>query len=181
MNTIFQRLRYTSGLVLLGIVLGGCAQNGVIIKRIDPVSEALIPARADDMQQTIANLYDLLRDPRFQCRASYYLFALGEDDPSVMNDILFSEECRKEIPEEILLVERLLASEEELDTCLKKTAALSSKGKRLKRPLAALRNENENLRETAEALSKENERLRYEIEKMEEIRRETEQLRLNRP
>ncbi len=173
MNPFSHRIRYTSGLILLGIVLGGCAQNGLINKRIDPVSEALIPARADDIQQAIANLYDLLGDPRFQCRASYYLFALGEDDPSVMNDILFSEECRREIPEEILLVERLLASEKELDNCLK--------NKRLKRSLETLRKENENLRETAKTLSKENERLRYEIEKMEEIRRETEQLRLNRP
>ncbi|MBW1720030.1 MAG: hypothetical protein JRJ43_10815 [Deltaproteobacteria bacterium] len=129
----------------------------------DPWKEATQLLRDGRVDEAISNLKSLLNDPDYSCRAAFYLFAFdGAQDEYIR--IIRSETCEYKTPGEAKLVEKLLTTE-------KKLLQLKSEYNKQQSSVSALRKETENL-------EKELSRLRFELQKMEEIRRETEKWRI---
>ncbi len=129
----------------------------------DPWREATLPLSDSRIDEAISNLKSLLDNPDYACRAAFYLFAFdGAKDQYIR--IIRSETCKQKTPGEAKLLERLLAAEEKL-------LELKSGYKKQQSKVSALHKETQNL-------EKELSRLRFELQKMEEIRRETEKWRV---
>ena len=115
------------------------------------------------VDEAISNLKPLLNDPDYTCRAAFYLFAFdGAKDEYI--SIIRSETCEYKTSGEARLVKKLLTTEEKL-------LQLKSEYNKQQSSVSVLRKETQNL-------EKELSRLRFELQKMEEIRRETEKWRM---
>ena len=100
-----------------------------------------------------------------RCTAAFYLFFL---DPSSSDylEVLNTPACITRYPLNGSVIQRYLALTREMEKCTKKRRVIRKKISVLS---AQLKNE-----------KKEKERLRFELKKLEQIRRETENLRLKK-
>jgi septal ring factor EnvC (AmiA/AmiB activator) len=119
--------------------------------------------RRGDIDVAISRLRPLIEKPEHKCRAAFYLFAL-DSSRKEYREVLLTDFCRDNSPAHARLVEQLVDSQEQLGQC----------GASLKKQQSRV----EALKKESVFLEKEISRLRFEMEKLEEIRRETEQWRL---
>nr|HDN00703.1 hypothetical protein [Deltaproteobacteria bacterium] len=129
----------------------------------DPWQEATLLLRDGRVDEAVADLKPLLHNPDYECRAAFYLFVFDGAKDSYI-DIIRSEACAHKTPGEAKLVEKFLTTKERL-------LQLESKYNKKETSLNALQKETEDM-------EKELSRLRFELQKMEEIRRETEKWRI---
>ena len=122
----------------------------------DPLKEATLLLRDDRVEEAVSNLKPLLNDSDYACRAAFYLFAFdGAKDEYIR--IMHSKTCKHKLPGEVKLLEKFLQ--------------LKSGYNKQQSSISDLRKETQNL-------EKELSRLRFELQKLEEIRRETEKWRI---
>ena len=125
--------------------------------------QATLHLRDGQVDKAVAGLKPLLNDPGYACKAAFYLFAFdGAKDEYIK--IMRSETCKHEMPGEAKLLEKFLSTEKEF-------LQLKSDYNKQQSSVNYLWEETQNL-------EKELSRLRFELEKMEEIRRETEKWRV---
>ncbi len=118
----------------------------------------------DDEELAIARLKTALNDPGTRCRAAFYLFFLAEKERDKWVEILNSPECSEGADlERVIITDRI---------------KFQSKFRRCKRDRKWLRLQLKKCKAEKEQIKRENEQLNFEIKKLEEIRRETERLRL---
>jgi hypothetical protein len=129
--------------------------------------QATLQLRNDQVDEAVSNLKLLLKEHGYACRAAFYLFAFdGAKDEYI--GIMRSEACKHEMPGEAKLLEKFLLIE-------KKFLQLKSEyNTEYNKQQSSVKN----LREETQNLEKEISRLRFELQKMEEIRRETEKWRV---
>ncbi len=114
------------------------------------------------LQEAQEKLKALLQEPDSRCGAALYLFALDKNNKNIMK-ILRSKECVGKQPVQSRLVDKILKLKQEL---VRKSADIKKK-----KDYAA------ELEDELVLLEQENARLRFELQKLEEIRRETERWR----
>ncbi len=118
----------------------------------------------DDEEMALSRLKTALNDPEIRCRAAFYLFFLDAKGQDRWIEILNSPDCSEGADLERVIVTDSIKSQ--------------SKSRRCKRDRKWLRLQLKKCKAEKEKLKKENEQLNFEIKKLEEIRRETERLRL---
>lgn len=128
---------------------------------------ATLQLRNDKVDEAVSNLKLLLNDHDYACRAAFYLFAFdGAKDEYI--GIMRSEACKYEMPGEAKLMEEFLLTEKKF---LQLKSEYNTEYNKQQSRVNSLREETQNL-------EKEISRLRFELQKMEEIRRETEKWRI---
>ncbi len=127
-----------------------------------PFDEIDVLIKDKKLKEAQKRLEAMLQEPSAQCGAALYLFAIDKSSKSVIK-ILKSKKCEEIQPVGSRLVNKILRLKRELD---RRAAAVKKK----KDYAAELENE-------LVLLEQENARLRFELQKLEEIRRETERWR----
>lgn len=158
------------------LALSGCMfvappPHGAMQKGPDPLVEALSPLKDGDKAAAVSNLKGLLEERRYRCKAAFYLFALDERGEKGYLEIMRSGACRGELVPELSLITRLTGNKGTNDRYRRRFQACS---KELNSCNARIKE----LRKELKGLEAENSRLLFELQKMEEIRRETEKWRL---
>jgi len=118
--------------------------------------------RNRNIKEALQKLKVLLQDPDTKCEAALYLFALDKYNKNIIK-ILHSQECMDEQPVQSRLFYKILKLKQELarkNTDIKKKHDYATE-----------------LEDELVLLEQENARLRFELQKLEEIRRETERWR----
>ncbi len=134
-----------------------------------PLEQALEPLRQGDENRSIRSLEHLLKDPDYRCRSAFYLYSIDGFKSKYLK-IMRSEKCSKQLMPELRLINELAAP------------SGSDKSKNLyhscKKSLKSKEAQINKLKKELDEMETENSRLRFELNKIEEIRRETEKLRL---
>ncbi len=158
-------------ILIVMLVLSGCILSPP--RALPPQQEP--PALQQAMKQfklgnkamAIGQLRHLLKSPVCRCRSAFYLYSLDGFKNKYLR-IMRSKECSKELIPELRLIDKLGGTKKTGRTaggsCAARLKLREARIKKLKKDLAILKAENS--------------RLKFELNKMEEIRRETEKLRL---
>jgi hypothetical protein len=129
----------------------------------DPFATATLFVKRGDMDKAISQLRPLLEKSPYQCQAAFYLFTLDAGRREY-RDVLLTDFCKDNSPAHARLVEQLVDFQEELKKCGASLRKQKSRAEAAEKQCAVL--------------DEEISRLRFEMEKLEEIRKETEKWRL---
>ncbi|WP_456434443.1 hypothetical protein [Thermosulfuriphilus sp.] len=155
--------------VALFLIISSCAprSNQAIQPRLKVLKGwALFEAKysSKNFKEAQAILEDLLNKEDYRCRAAFYLFVLKGKNRDRYLDILRSTSCRQRLPAENILLDRYLRLQKEAQSC--------------HQSLKNSQKANSSLKKRNIALEERIKQLRFELEKLEEIRRDTERRRL---
>ncbi len=149
------------------MLLSGCCMNNLetATLTISPIKEARFLYSENRQQEAISVLKNALKTGGHRCEAAFYLIFLDADKKEYRN-ILEEQTCTSRYPFDSKIIHAFAKAKEKYKKCRQVVRSLKKQKKRC-------------LSEKVK-LQKEKDKLSFELKKLEQIRMETERLRLKK-